>query len=114
MEQSVYEVVRSYIEAKSGGPTRSFAMSWIERTRNPTPENLGDLVGRFDQVWKDQLQDLLEADDQRLKRELAFLIDRRNRIAHGLSETINRTKACALKDISIELVEWFESRFDPR
>jgi len=55
----------------------------------------------------------LEADDQRLRRELAFLVDRRNKIAHGLNEGIGTVKALALKDVASEAADWFIARFNP-
>ena len=92
---------------------RSYARTWLERTRNPTFENLTDLVGRFDATWCAEFEQLLSDDDERLKREWAFLVDRRNRIAHGLNEGITRDKALMLKDVVVEVADWFILRFNP-
>lgn len=113
VEQTVLEVCRGYIEGRSGGPTRSFSHSWLERGRNPTPDALVAFVGRFDATWSRELQDFLDEDDQRLSRELAFLVDRRNKIAHGLNEGIGTVKAIQLLDVSNEVSDWFVSRFNP-
>jgi hypothetical protein len=113
LEQAAFEVVRSYVQARSGGPVRAFAGSWLERTRNPTPENLTDLIGRFDSSWRNEFVELLDDDDERLKRELAYLVNLRNRIAHGLNEGVGREKALLLKDVSVELADWFILRFNP-
>jgi hypothetical protein len=113
LEQAVVEVGRGYIAAKSGGPARSFAHSWLERSANPTPEALLVLAGRFDPGWSSELDGLLEADDQRLLREVSFLVDRRNKIAHGLNEGIGPVKALALKEIACEVADWFVLRFNP-
>lgn len=113
LEQTVAQVAREYVRGKSGGPTRSFAVSWLERTGNPTPAALVVLAGRFDAVWSSDLGALFEADDQRLSREVSFLVDRRNRIAHGLNEGIGGRKALALKDVACEVADWFIARFNP-
>jgi len=113
VEQTAIEVVRGYVQARSGGPVRSFAGSWLERTRNPTAQNLTDLIGRFDSTWRNEFIDLLDDDDERLKRELAFLVNLRNRIAHGLNEGVGREKALLLKEVSVELADWFILRFNP-
>ena len=56
---------------------------------------------------------MLDADDERCRRELAFMMDRRNKISHGISESVNRSKALVLKDIACELADWFILRFNP-
>src|SRR3954453_8582903 len=86
LEQTVLQVCRGYVSERSGGPVRTFSQSWLERSPNPSPSALTLLAGRFDAAWADDLMELLEADDQRLQREIEFLVDRRNKIAHGLNE----------------------------
>lgn len=114
LEQVTYETARGYVQEKSGGLVRAFAMSWLDRSRNPTPDNLCELVGRFDQQLRDELDSLLEAEDQRLRRELALLVDRRNKIAHGLNEGITASKAISLKADAERVSDWFISRLRPR
>ena len=113
IEQTANEVFRGYIGARSGGLVRAFGHSWLERSKNPSPDNLLDMMGRFDHALRVEFEELLEQDDQRLRRELAFLVDRRNHIAHGLSEGINRDKALSLKGVAIEISEWLVLRFNP-
>lgn len=113
LEQVTLEVCRGYVAGKSGGPVRAFARSWLERHRNPTPENLEELVGRFDSLFLDEFQQFLDDKDQRLRRELHFLVDRRNRIAHGLNEGIGSQKAAVLKEVACEVADWFVLRFNP-
>jgi hypothetical protein len=113
VEQTAKEVCRAHVQNRAGGPVRAFALSWLEWSKNPSPENLCELVGRFDKSYLDELMDLLEKDDQRIRRELALMVDRRNRIAHGLNEGINRDKAIALKAVALELSDWLILRFNP-
>jgi hypothetical protein len=113
LEQVAVEVCRSYVYEKSGGLVRAFAHSWLERSKNPTPDNLIALVGRFDSKVCEEFIGILEDDDQRLRREIGFLVDRRNKIAHGLSESVNRSKALQLKSDACELADWFILRFNP-
>jgi hypothetical protein len=113
IEQTANEVFRGYIGARSGGLVRTFGHSWLERSRNPSPDNLLDMIGRFDHALRLEFEEMLEDDDQRLRRELAFLVDRRNHIAHGLSEGINREKALSLKEVALEVSEWLVLRFNP-
>lgn len=113
LEQTVIEVSRGYVRGKAGGPARAFAISWLERSPNPSPDALTLLTGRFDAVWSSDLTEFFEADDQRMSRELNFLVDRRNRIAHGLNEGVGSQKALALKDVACEAADWFIARFNP-
>lgn len=113
LEQVVFEVTRAFIVGKSGGLVRTFAQTWIPEGRNPASGFLVEWVGRFDDAMAADLQGTLEADDERLGRELAFLVDRRNRIAHGLNEGITARKALDLKEVAYELGDWFVLRFNP-
>lgn len=113
LEQVVHEVTRAYVSEKSGGLVRTFAHSWLERSRNPSIPNLLDHVGRFDGSLREELEQLMDADDQRLRRELSFLVDRRHKIAHGLNESITPGKALALTAIAKEMADWFVRRLNP-
>lgn len=113
LEQAVREVALGHIAHRSGGYVKGFALSWVPEGRNPWPDYLGQWVGRFDKSLANALEDLLDADDERLRREVSFLVDRRNRIAHGLNEGIGARKALDLKEVACELAEWFTLQFDP-
>jgi hypothetical protein len=113
LEQVVFEVFRHYVDGRSGGLVRVFARGWLERTRNPGPDALEEWVARFDASLRDELVLLLDEDDQYLRRELAFLVDRRNRIAHGLNEGIGSRKALLLVDVARRIADWFVLRFNP-
>jgi hypothetical protein len=113
LEQTVIEVQRAYVSVKSGGLVKTFALSWLERANSPSPDRLCEGVGRFDARLRAELEVFFEADDQRLYRELCFLVDRRNKIAHGLNEGISPTRALALASIAIEIADWFILRMRP-
>jgi hypothetical protein len=113
LEQVVSECVRGHVEGKSGGMVRTFARSWLERTRNPSPSNLLDLVGRFDQSMKDELEGLFDADDGRLKRDLSFLVAMRNHVAHGLNDNVGPIRSLELCGVAQEVADWFVLRFNP-
>jgi hypothetical protein len=113
LEQVIYESVRAYVDAKTGGPLRVYAQSWISRSRNPSPDNMLEIAGRFGGQFEESLRNLLDDDDQRLNREVALLVDRRHKIAHGLNEGLTGTKALSLYQCAIEVSAWFLDTFDP-
>lgn len=114
LEQVVVECFRGHVKEKSGGLVKSFASSWLERSRNPSPSNMLDMVGRFDKDLRDELDALFNTDDDRLKRELAFLVTMRNSIAHGMNEGVGPGKALMLVDVAVEVADWFILRFNPQ
>ena len=114
LEQVAEECCRAYLGSKSDRRSADFGASWLGRGRNPSSSNLVALVGRFDQTWSLELDAMMKDDDERLHRELSFLVDRRNKIAHGLSEGIGARKAMDLADIVREVTDWFQRRLDPR
>jgi hypothetical protein len=114
LEQVTEECCREYLGSKSDRRSADFGASWLGRGRNPSSANLVALVGRFDAAWSSELEALMKDDDERLQRELSFLVDRRNKIAHGLSEGIGARKAIDLADMVREITDWFQLRLDPR
>jgi hypothetical protein len=113
LEQTVVACARGFVEGKAGGLVRSFSLTWLERTRNPSPPALEELAGRFDANLCDDLTRLLDSDDQRLRQELFALVDRRNRIAHGLNEGVNRERSLALSRVSEEVADWWIVSLNP-
>lgn len=113
IEQVIEESCRAYMISKATPAVARFGSSWLGRGMNPSPERMIALVNRFDTVWGTELEDLLKADDEFLARELAFLVDRRNKIAHGLNEGIGARKALDLKSAAVSVTDWFILRFNP-
>jgi hypothetical protein len=113
LEQVVQEVVTGYINERAGGTLKSFSLSWMNKSRNPSRDNLLDIAGRFDAGWHDDLQAMLEANDEYLKRELSALVSRRHQIAHGLDEGLTSRKAIELVLVSKQLADWFIRQFNP-
>jgi len=113
LEQVISDVGMSLIEARSGGESKSFGLSWFPPKRNPSSEQIIQWVGRFQPDWASELQELLEDNDEELGRELSLLLDRRNRIAHGLNEGVTVRKALDMRDVAVLLADWFILRFNP-
>jgi len=113
VEQTCKEVFWGYLDDRSSGLVKSFGHSWLDKSRNPSPDSLLAMIGRFDLNLKNDFDEFLELDDQRIRRELAYLVDRRNHIAHGLNEGINREKALSLKEVALEVSDWLILKFNP-
>lgn len=113
IEQAAMECCRGHVRVKGGGWVQSFAHSWLERSKNPNPDNLVALVGRFDQAVAEEFDVLLRADDEALYRDLSSLVDKRNRIAHGLNEGVRPDRALSLATSAEKVVDWFILRFNP-
>jgi len=103
----------AYIQSKSSAKVTSFGHSYFGRGANPSPDKLIAVVRRFDAGWATDLETTFNADDHRLSREVSFLVDRRNKIAHGLSESLGATKALSLVPVAHEVAKWFLDTFDP-
>lgn len=114
LEQVTEECCRSYLQSKSEQRAAAFGGSWLGQGRGAHPDNLVGLVSKFDSQWATELADLLEQNDQELRREISLLVDRRNKIAHGLSEGIGTRKALDLAQYARLVTDWFVLRLDPR
>lgn len=113
LEQAVDLSIRAYIESKSHPTVSAYGHSWLGSGMNPSPDKLLRLVRRFSAEWENELKHLLDDDDEFLKREISFLVNRRNLIAHGQSETVGAVKSMALHDAALRVAQWFIERFDP-
>ncbi len=94
LEQVSEEACRCYIRSKSYAAVPAYASSWLGRGANPTPENLLKLVRRFDGQWADALEQFLKNNDELFWREIALLVDRRNK---DRSWTRRRNWRCACR-----------------
>lgn len=114
LEKTVQQCCLAYTQNKSFGRVRYFSASWLKKVENPTPDNLLQLVGRFDGTLRAELDELFEKNDGELRREISLLVVKRNAIAHGESEGIGSRKALDLLKYATELIDWFILNFDPR
>lgn len=113
LEQVTEECCKAYIENKASPAAYNFASSWLGGGTNPAPERLIKLVRRFHHEWGEELYAFFEADDQRLRRSISFLVGRRNKIAHGESEGVGARRSLDLADEAMEVADWFILRLDP-
>lgn len=113
LEQVVYETARGYVLAKCYGMVSTFARSWIERTRNPSPSNLLELCRRFDVSLAERFDQYLDEDHELRRQDLALLIQRRNDIAHGQNEGVGLQKALRLAATAREVADWFVLELAP-
>lgn len=107
------ECLATYVERISATAIGSYVRSGLFTGRNPRPKDLVSRLSRLDVDWGRELCEYLDEDDQRRSRELAFLVDRRNAIAHGQNEGLNRRKALDVAELALGIGDWFIARFDP-
>ncbi|MBX3100567.1 MAG: hypothetical protein KF761_13430 [Salinibacterium sp.] len=108
------EAFCSYAESKSSPPIAAFVRSQFFRGSNPSAERIEVGLRKLDPARADRFVLLIDAEDQKVRRELGFLVDRRNKIAHGQSESVARRKALDLADIALSLGDWVMTELDPR
>jgi hypothetical protein len=106
LEQVVNTCAVAHVEARSGGTVRTFALSWLSRSQNPSHENLLNLIRRFDGDIRDELSSMLEENSGELKHELSALVTQRHKIAHGLNEGMGARRALELVDTAKHVADW--------
>jgi len=104
----------SFAEARSSPSIAAYIRSGFFKGANPRPERLVTTLKRLDPVIAADVEIFLQADDQERSRDLQFLIDRRNKIAHGQSENVGRRRALELASVAIDLGDLFVQQLDPR
>jgi RiboL-PSP-HEPN len=113
LEQVVESSCKAFLTSKSSPQAASFGSSFLGRGANPTPERLSALLNKFSSEWAEQFKTFVMSDDEIRSRELSFLVDRRNKIAHGQSESVGATKALALVPVARDVADWFCKVLDP-
>lgn len=83
-----------------------FVKSSFGKGRNPSPEKLGEVLGRFDVQLRSRFESRISEDDGHVKREINWMIDRRNKIVHGLSENVGSRKSMDIAKMCHDLVDW--------
>ena len=114
IEFTFEEAFCAMAESRSSPSVASYVRSGFFRGSNPKPSRLTDTLGKFDPVIARLMAEHLEAGDQRLSRELSFLVDRRNKIAHCQSENVSRRRALQLGEVALEIGDAVTAVLDPR
>ncbi|MET3922671.1 hypothetical protein ABIB26_003632 [Arthrobacter sp. UYEF20] len=113
LEQVVQKCAQGYVEGKAGGPVRSFSLTWLAKSRNPSARALRELAERFDPAWAQDLDNVLDENEQSLRRLLGNLVDFRNLIAHGQNQGVTREKALELGDAAESISDWWITTMNP-
>lgn len=103
-----------YLEWNANGPSRSFAISWLDRSVNPSVANLLNRLSRFDREFGDEFQEMLDADGGALTNDLSTLVTKRHTIAHGESGNLGSRRAVELYLMAKNIADWIVRTFDPR
>jgi len=102
-----------HVQTNSWGTVKSFAVSWMPRSRNPSADTLLEILGRLDPGIQEEFEELLTENDGDLRQRLSLLVGRRNQIAHGENEGMGTQSALKLYDTAKVISDWFVRRFAP-
>lgn len=114
IEYTFAESIACYVDSKSHDYVTSYVRSGLFKGRNPTSKAMCETLGRLNSGWESSFEDFLSEDLGLYQRELNFLVDRRNKIAHGQSEGIGRRKALDLAEYAFDIGDWIIDCLDPR
>lgn len=110
LEQVLLVALRAHIVANAESRIANFTVSGLPRSANPSAEYLANLFKRLDPAWASELNELLDDNNRRIRDDLKFLLEVRNKIAHGASQTVGRRRAVELARVSKDLADWFIRR----
>ncbi|WP_131810809.1 HEPN domain-containing protein [Mycobacterium intracellulare] len=113
LEQVVNECVREHVQIGSWGTVRSFSTSFLDRSLNPSVDNLLTLLGRLDANLRDEFDTWINEDDQAILRGLSAAVALRHRIAHGLNEGIGEKRALEHVSTLKDVADWFIRKLNP-
>lgn len=114
IEYTFDECLNCYSISKAHPNVANFVKSGLFSGRNPSPAKLVSQLSRLSPQWGRELETMLNSDDENVRRELTYLVDRRNRIAHGQNESVRMRKTLELCDMSLAIGDFFTEAIDPR
>lgn len=114
VEHTFETCIKSFALAHSHPSVANHVVAGLFRGRNARSETLLDRISELSDSWRVRLESFLGEDDGRTRRELDFMVDRRNKIAHGQNETVNRGKAIDLADVALDVGAELIEIIDPR
>lgn len=115
VEFALAEALSIHAERRAHPFIASYVRSGLtSRGSNPRPTVVADTLRRLSPVWATEFEQLTANNDDLYGRELSFMVDRRNKIAHGQSEGVGRRKALDLASVALEIGDWLVAKLDPR
>jgi hypothetical protein len=108
LEQLMFEAISGYIADSTGGAAKNFSMSFFKKAPNLNPEAFEKLIGRFGEVWLEEISDFLDREERR--NSLGRLLEVRNKVAHGQSYRGGQMNVANYKQLIDAIHSWVLSR----
>lgn len=113
LEQVMHRCAIGHLEANSYGTGKSYSLSWLNRSINPSADNIRVTLGRFDQGFVDEFDQMLSEHDNELNNNLSVLVVKRHAIAHGQSDGLGTSSALGLYTSAKIIADWMIRRLCP-
>nr|WP_179613998.1 HEPN domain-containing protein [Nocardioides marinisabuli] len=111
IEKSFEHMVNGYLEENSSHRVLKFGQRQAARFSNLNPAKLEQLVGSFDDEWRERLTAFLSTDERR--QTLTNLIGARHSLAHGGSSTVSGSLLRQYHEIAEQTVGLLADMFVP-
>lgn len=113
LEQVMHRCAMGHLQEMSYGTARSYSLSWLSRSINPSVENIRTTLGRFDTGFVEEFELMLSEGNGELSNDLGALITKRHAIAHGESDGLGDRRALDLYEMAKKLADWMIRRLSP-
>ena len=107
MERALVQSLSTYALKIGDGRLERYVEASFSRGITPTPEQIAEMLGRFDNAWRDELNSYFAANPE-LKPTVNSVVSNRLRIAHGLSSNLSigsmRDWAPSARAVSLKVI----------
>lgn len=109
-EKALQELGMQCCRRSSGGPSLSFALAQLDRSRNPNLDAVLRYVGAFSPDWQNQLDSFLTAER---RNAIGTVVAARNDVAHGGMAGLTYSSVRDHANLIHEVVDFLADLFDP-
>ena len=110
LENSLTTIYSEYAKGSSSPQVAQFVSKRLTEIYNPNAERFVQTAGDFNEKWKVELSEFLDADPERRKGGINSIISNRNKIAHGESVSVSPGLVKDYLDRSVEVLEFIENQ----
>ncbi len=107
LEIAINLIYTQYVEKRAHSNVAKYAKQNLRRFQNPKMSKIYELVGSFDNAWREELE---KETTEQIKNSVDSLVAQRNSIAHGQTSNLTYLQTKQYYEDALKLVKLLEKQ----